>query len=151
MQLVQANIWDYAHNLDYLCITTNSILDKNKHLVMGKGIALQARNHLPDLAKDFGQQISERNLNGGVYGLLVSHNKYIAFQTKIHWKDVSPLDVVEKSCDMLDRLARKYPEKSFGLPYPAINNGKRTVAEIQPMLDKLPDNVYVYHLNKLNV
>lgn len=151
MQLIQANIWEYADKLDYVCITTNSVIKQNGELVMGAGNALQAKQRVPTLPLDFGNQIKSKNLQGKFYGLLLSHEKYLAFQTKLHYQDESPLDVVSKSVSALERLANKYPDKTFGLPFPAISNGKRTVAEILPMLETLPNNVYVYHLDKLNL
>ena len=150
MQLVQANIWHYAEQLDFVCITTNSIVKNNGELVMGAGNALQAKQRVPSLPLEFGKQVSDKNLSGQFYGLLVC-DKYIAFQTKLHFANESPLEVVQRSVDSLRRLALKYPDKSFGLPFPAINHGKRTVAEILPFLETLPDNVYVYHLDKLNL
>lgn len=152
MQLVQSNIWDYANNLNFICITTNSILNKEGELVMGKGNAKQAKNFAPNLPKDFGDQIKAMGLNGKFYGLLVSQDKkFIAFQTKLHWLDNSPIDVVEKSCDKLSRLAKKYPDQTFGLPFPGIQNGRLRPKDVYPFLAKLPDNVYVYHLDKLDL
>lgn len=152
MQLVQSNIWDYASKLSFICITTNSILNKNGELVMGKGNAQQAKVLAPNLPKDFGDQIKAKGLDGKYYGLLVSENKkFIAFQTKLHWRDNSPIEVVEESCDKLNRLARRYPDETFGLPFPGINNGRLHPKDVYPFLQKLPDNVYVYHLDKLDL
>jgi hypothetical protein len=148
MLLKQRNIWLDHEQLDYICITTNSVVKKNGELVMGAGNADQAQKKIPNIAKLFGELITNKGKRMGVYNL-VAVGKYIAFQTKIHYADPSPLEVVQKSCDILNKLARKYPNKIFGLPFPAINNGKRTVAEIMPMLVPLPDNVHVYHLKPL--
>lgn len=151
MQLIQANIWEYADKLDYVCITTNSIVKQNGELVMGAGNALQAKQRVPTLPLDFGDQIKSKNLQGKFYGLLLSHEKYLAFQTKLHYQDESPLDVVSKSVAALERLANKYPDKTFGLPFPGISNGRLSAKVVYPMLLKLPDNVYVYHLDKLDL
>lgn len=150
MQLVQDDIWSYADKLDYICITTNSIVKTNGCLVMGAGIAKTAMERNKELPKDFGDQILAKNLAGKFYGLLAS-GKYLAFQTKLHYKDESPLDVVQQSCNLLNRLAKKYPDKSFGLPYPGINNGRLDPKVVYPFLKDLPDNVFVYHINKLEL
>ena len=150
MQLVNDDIWQYADKLDYICITTNSIVKANGCLTMGAGIAKTAMERNPDLPKEFGDQILAKNLAGKFYGLLAS-GKYLAFQTKLHYKDEPPLDVVQQSCNLLNRLAKKYPDKSFGLPFPGINNGRRKPSEIFPFLKDLPDNVFVYHINKLEL
>lgn len=150
MQLVQDDIWSYADKLDFICVTTNSIVKTNGCLVMGAGIAKTAMERNPDLPKEFGKQILDKGLAGQFYGLLAV-GKYIAFQTKLHYKDSSPLDVVQRSCNALQRLAKKYPEKSFGLPYPGISNGRLDPKVVYPFLKDLPDNVFVYHINKLEL
>lgn len=141
----KGNIWDDFDELDYICITTNSILKTNGELVMGKGIAKQAANHCPHLPTIFGQLIKLKNKENSIYGLL-AYQKYIAFQTKIDWKNTSPLYVIANSLDKLTRLALKYPNKVFGLPYPGINNGGLTKDQVYPLLKQLPSNVIVYFL-----
>lgn len=151
MKLVQGNIWEFENKLDYVCITTNSIVKRDGSLVMGAGIAKEANLKVNGLAKDFGQQILNKNLHGDFYGLLLAKEKYIAFQTKLHYKNESPLDVVERSCEMLERLSKRHPEKSFGLPFPGVSNGRLSPKVVYPFLVKLPDNVIVYHINKLEL
>lgn len=148
MQLVQGNIWN-NQSLSYICITTNSIVKANGNLTMGAGIAKEANDRVSGLAKDLGKQIKARDLEGKFYGLLLSKEKYIAFQTKLHWKEDSPIEVVTKSIDMLRRLALKYPNKTFGLPFPGIQNGGLKPKDVLPLLQVLPNNVLVYHLKPL--
>lgn len=143
MRLINGNIWQYE--LDYICVTTNSIIKPNGRLVMGAGFAKDAASKVKNLDYHFGKEIIKKGANSQIYGL-VAVGKYIAFQTKIHFKDKSPLPVVEKSCTMLKRLAEKYPDKTFGLVFPAINNGGRSKEEIMPLLEILPDNVFVFEL-----
>lgn len=148
MKIKKANIWNDFDSLDIICITTNSILKKNGELVMGAGFAKQALNVSNGLAKDFGDKIKLKNLNGGFYGIIPSEcGKYLTFQTKLHWMDDSPLKVVTESCLMLKRFSDKNSDKIIGLPYPAINNGGRTKSEIFPIIEILPDNVIVYELS----
>lgn len=151
MLLKQGNIWNDFDQLDYVCITTNAISKANGNLTMGAGVALDADKHNPKLKVEFGRQLRERGLFNKFYGLLLAEEKYIAFQTKYHWKNDSPLELVARSTDMLRRLALRYPERTFGLPYPGISNGKLNPKDVYPILKQLPDNVTVYHLNKLNL
>lgn len=150
MLLKQRNIWNDHDQLDYICITTNSVVKNNGDLVMGAGNADQARQRIPNIAKLFGDLIIQKGKHMGEYNL-VAVGKYIAFQTKIHYSNPSPLEVVQKSCDILNKLARKYPNKTFGLPFPGILNGRLSPKIVYPMLLKLPDNVHVYHLGKLDL
>lgn len=149
MILKQGNIFDDEDSLDFVCITTNSILNKHGELIMGAGVAKAAKELHNDLPKLFGEAIKHKDKISGFYGMILVKDKYVAFQTKIHWKDRSPIDVVKKSVEMLNRTALKYNDKTFGLPFPAITNGGLSVDLVRPLLDKLPDNVIVYHLQKI--
>lgn len=149
MILKNCNIFEDEDTLDFVCITTNSILNKNGELVIGAGVAKAAKELHSDLPKLFGEGIKAKAAVGGFYGLILVKDKFIAFQTKIHWKDKSPIDVVKRSINMLERTALKYKDKTFGLPFPAITNGGLTVNTVLPMLQNLPDNVTVYHLENI--
>lgn len=151
MLLKHGNIWQDFDQLDYVCITTNAIAKANGSLVMGAGVALDADKHNSNLKVEFGRQLRERGLFNKFYGLLLAEEKYIAFQTKYHWRDNSPLELVARSTDMLRRLALKYPDRTFGLPFPGISNGKLNPKDVYPILKQLPDNVIVYHLTRLNL
>ena len=148
MILKNGNIFNDEKRLDFVCITTNSILNKKDELVMGAGVAKAAKELHSDLPKLFGEAIKAKAVVGSFYGMILVKDKFIAFQTKIHWKDKSPIDVVKRSINMLERTALKYKDKTFGLPFPAITNGGMSVNIVLPMLQNLPDNVIVYHLEK---
>lgn len=49
------DIWQVFDNADLFCITTNAILDKNGELVMGKGIAGEAKKAFPLVASCVGE------------------------------------------------------------------------------------------------
>ena len=148
MLLKRGNIFDDYDVLDFVGITTNSILNKKGELIMGAGIAKTAKGICPELPSMFGSQIKDKGVEGGFYGLLLA-GKYLAFQTKRDWRDNSDIQDVIRSINMLKRCAEKYPDSKFGLPFPAINNGGLSVDLVRPLLDKLPDNVIVYHLQKI--
>ena len=143
MKIINKDIFEDYDSLDFLCITTNSILNKQKHLIMGAGIAKQAATFDKDMSRFFGWFIDKSNLNGKFYGLIY-YKKFIAFQTKLHWRDNSPMSVVESSIKMLDIFARCNIDKKIGLPFPAINNGGLKDEDVLPYLRTLPENVVIY-------
>lgn len=148
MKRLNKDIWEDQHSLDYICITTNAMTKSDGSLVMGAGNAKEASLRNKQLKISFGKQLRDRGLVNRVYGLL-SHENYIAFQTKIDWKHNSTLEVIQKSTDMLKRLALKYPEKTFGLPFPGVNHGGLTREVVLPIISTLPDNVIVYTKDKV--
>lgn len=145
MKIQIGNIFEHMDDLDYVGITTNSTLNSKGHLVMGAGNAKQAKEICPELPSIFGNQISNSCGNLGFYGLL-KHDKYFALQTKLHWRDKSPIKVVSLSIHKLNLAANKHPDKIFGVPFPAINHGKLKEEDILPMLLLLPDNVIIFKL-----
>ena len=74
---------------------------------LGAGVALAADKHNPKLKVEFGKQLRERNLFNKFYGLLLAEEKFIAFQTKYHWRDNSPMELVVASIEKLKKLAIK--------------------------------------------
>lgn len=145
MKIKIGNIFECMDELDYVGITTNSTLNNKGHLVMGAGNAKQAKEVCPELPAIFGEQVSKGCGNLGFYGLL-RHNQYFALQTKLHWRDKSPIEVVKRSINKLRLASLKHPDKVFGVPFPAINHGKLSEEEIVPLLKELPDNVIIFKL-----
>lgn len=144
MKLVKGNVFDH-NDLDFICVTTNSILNKKGELVMGAGIALEAKNLYPELPSVFGIKVSKLGVVGGDYYIL-QHENILAFQTKRHYREKSPIDLVRKSINRLKFLATVFDDKVFGLPFPAINNGGLKKEDVLPILFVLPDNVLVFEL-----
>lgn len=145
MKIKIGNIFECMGELDYVGITTNSTLNNKGHLVMGAGNAKQAKEVCPELPAIFGEQVSKGCGNLGFYGLL-RHNQYFALQTKLHWRDKSPIEVVKHSINKLRLASLKHPDKVFGVPFPAINHGKLSEEDILPLLKELPDNVIIFKL-----
>ena len=59
---VKGNIWKAYENGDWVAITTNCVVNKNHHAIMGAGIAKQAKDRFPQLPKLLGQKM----INGGI-------------------------------------------------------------------------------------
>lgn len=144
MKLIKGNIFDHK-GLDYTCVTTNSILNSKGELVMGAGIALTAKTYYPELPRVFGEKVSKLGAVGGDYHI-IQHKNIIAFQTKRHYRDKSPINLVSKSINRLKFLATVFDDFTFGLPFPAINNGGLKREMTLPLLFVLPDNVLVFEL-----
>ena len=142
MKLINEDIWGY--HLDYICITTNSNLKSNGELVAGRGIALEAKQRYPDFPKFIGRYLKNYSLVDNIYGIIVYKN-LIAFQTKIHWRNDSVLDVIQQSTDMLTEFANKNKDKLIGLPFPGVNNGNLSKSVVIPIIESLPDNVLVFY------
>lgn len=123
--------------------TANSTIRGNGCLVMGRGCARSVRDIYPNIDKKLGQKI--RHLSKfGVKFVKIGTQHIGAFQTKYHWQDGSPIELVEYSVRYLKFIADNRPDHIFHLPCPAVSNGGKSVEEILPLLECLPDNVYIY-------
>lgn len=133
-----------------LLFTANSDLKTNGELVMGKGNAQVVRDMFPGIAAMFGKVLqSQANIatQGGVYGLrMVQYNHLAigAFQTKISWQKPALMDVISYSAHCLDEVAKMRPDLTFHLPFPGTGNGGLSIQQVLPVLQALPNNVYVY-------
>ncbi|AUR89196.1 hypothetical protein NVP1121O_168 [Vibrio phage 1.121.O._10N.286.46.C4] len=123
--------------------TANSVVRNNGCLVMGAGCAKTVKTTYKGVDILLGNTIDHLG-RFGVQFVIWNGHPIGAFQTKIDWKDGSPLDLVKYSVKRLTLIAKKRPNHTFHLPCPAVNHGGRSEEEVLPLLESLPDNVYVY-------
>lgn len=145
MNLVTGNIWSHYHSADLFLFTANSKIRPSGCLVMGAGVARQVRDKFPGIDKDLGTKILALNASSGEYGLIVPRNakyKIGAFQTKIEFWQDSRLSLIQKSTDMLIKIAHNYAK--IHMPLPGCGNGNLTLEQVLPIISQLPANVTVW-------
>lgn len=137
---VKGNIWDFHDAGEIICITTNTTC-KNKYpmpLVMGKGIALEAKNRFPGIDIDWGLIVRVcPNENKTSY---FPFNRLVMFQTKTDWKLPSTIEIIKASLHNLLSLMNTYNIKSVYLPRIGCGNGGLNWEEdIKPIIKNLDD------------
>lgn len=144
MILQKGDIWSVWNITDLLLFTANSTITKDNKLVMGAGIAKEVRDRFPGIDSRIGNLLNELQLANKDFGLLLSPSgkKIGAFQTKIDWKQPSNLELIRKSTLMLLEVSSNY--KRIDLCYPGINHGKLNPSDVLPIIQQLPDNVYIW-------
>lgn len=135
---------------DYIGFTSNSVLNKNNELIMGKGTASIIKDKFPNIPQELGSKIMLLN-NKNEYNLLfinqISEYPIIfALQTKINWKDTSDINLVIRSIDALSLHAYNNPDKRYAIPIPGIGEGGLSIDIVLQIIDSLPDNVDIYCL-----
>ena len=124
---------------DARCITTNGALRSNGDAIMGKGIALQAKQRYPTIETTLGRLIQK-------YGNHVFYlgNGLISFPTKHHWRDeTSDIGLIKRSANELVSLFRgDVPIKSKSnrrilLTRPGCGNGNLDWTEVRPVLQTI--------------
>jgi hypothetical protein len=148
MQRQRGDMWSAWDEAGLFLITTNSCINQRGELVMGRGIARQAKEIWPKLPKALGRTILEVCGHLGEYGLLISDRwpllKLGAFQVKRHWREKARLSVLQRSAEMLGVWAEAHPKVEVHLNFPGIGHGGLLPQEVLPFIEVLPDNVHVW-------
>ncbi len=142
MKEITGDIWDFHEKGHWIVITTNGNLNTKGEAVMGKGIALQAKQRYPDLPWELGKQIREigNSLHcDGSKGLLF-------FPTKYDWWEKSDLKLIETSTqemvDFFDNTISEYLTPVY-LVRPGCSNGQLNWKDVKPILEKYLDDRFV--------
>lgn len=147
-QFCIGDMWTAYDRAGLFLITTNSTVKADGRLVMGRGMARQARERFPGLDLALGTQIQVVCGNQGVYGLLISRRwpaaKVAAFQVKYHWQRPADLSLITRSATALTWWTRYHADCAIHLNFPGIGNGGLTRTAVLPLLATLPDNVTIW-------
>ena len=141
------NMWDESHNAydppQIFLATTNNVIVGDS-LVMGAGSAFEMTQRFYQAERKFAAAIRQTK-NPKRY-LLVCTGKYGIIQTKYHYRDPSPLELVADSLSRLSRLAELFPTTTIHCPFPGIGLGGLREAIVKPYLDGLvqADNVHIW-------
>jgi hypothetical protein len=147
-----------AEWLDFKGVTTNASIKQDGSLVMGAGFARQVCAALPGFAADAGRIIRQvqqaaqaRNERSEDYGLLrlsqtARYWRWFLFQVKRRFSDAASLDVIALSVSHLDIWARPHPKRSWGVNFPGIGCGCLRETDVLPVIETLPDNVFIFKL-----
>lgn len=134
------NMWDVFEQAELFLITTNSTVTKDGRLVMGAGIAKQAKLKYRGLDKKMGTAVLKACGNLGEYNLLFGQGKLAGFQVKYYWGDNADLDLIQRSTNKLLEL----PEMIIHLNFPGIGNGKLDRTKVYDIIKVLPDNITIW-------
>lgn len=150
MILKTGDMWNAWDRVDLFLITTNAIVTKDQRLVMGRGIARQARDRFPGLDLMLGGEI--RYVVGWKYGLFISNGwpekKLGCFQVKVDWKDKADLKLISLSTAMLLNWCEKHPKAIVALNFPGIGNGGLPRNQVLPIISTLSSTVEVWETGR---
>ena len=141
MKEVKGDIWDFHKQGYWIVITTNGTVKSNGEAVMGRGVALQAKQRFSDLPIILGNNIKTFGnkafiLGKGVTTLPVKHN----------WWEKADLTLIEESTKELRNLfvtvITEYPIPIY-LVRPGCGNGGLDWGDVRPILEKYLDDRFV--------
>lgn len=131
-----------APNIDAICITTNGIVKRDGKLVMGAGIAGQARDRFLGIDAAAGALVKQ---NGNCTQILhtVNETALVALPTKNHWRDPSPLDLVLRSLQQLVVLTDQNGWNRVLLTRPGCGNGGLNWNTLRPRVEAVLDDRFI--------
>jgi hypothetical protein len=135
MNEIKGNIWD--SNDDWICITTNGILKSDKRAVMGKGLALDAKNRVKDCDLCLGKLIDKYGNHVHIFSDCCPY--FVSFPTKHHWKERSDVKLIERSCQELLELWKKHNKPTVALSRVGCLNGGLNWKDVYPILNQYFD------------
>lgn len=130
------NIWDYWEQGEWVCVTTNGIVKSGGLAVMGRGVAKQAVDRVPEIQRQLGWKIA---MHGNHVFTFLPH-RIITFPTKEDWRNASLPHLIARSC----RELRRQTAGRVYLPRPGCSNGGLDWEDVKPILEtELPDDWFV--------
>ena len=143
--------------IDGIVCTTNNVVNKNKELVMGAGIAKIFRDKIvPGIQMFWGSRLLKLRANyPNKYNPVLIQYMYedvtesnypihvFSFPTKYHWKDQSDMKLIEKSAIKLVELCNIMGLEKILMTRPGCGNGGLKWEDVKPAISFLDDRFVV--------
>lgn len=137
MKEIIGNLFDYP----VIVIPTNGIVKTDGRLVMGKGIALEAKNKYKNLDLYLGYQVNRHYNRCFVYYTI--DNIIVSFPTKYHYKEKSCITLVERSTKELVEIANWFKLETIYLPKVGCGLGNLDWNKVKPLLERYLDDRFI--------
>ena len=142
MQYTKGDIWNNHSDGDFIVIPVNKTVNKNNEIVMGAGLALDAKIKFPLLPSIL---YSYYNKNTCQFVYLFPSYKIFTFLSKWDWYQPSFLPLIENSTRELANLVNftyKDIERVF-LPLVGCGKGGLKKEDVTPILEKYLDHKFI--------
>ncbi len=147
----KGDMWDRLGKVDLFCITTNGTIKKDGRLVMGAGIAKEARDRLPGIDRNLAEAIQRDPTFPHTFWPTENNTmqRILPFQVKNHFREMADINLIEHSCylllrEILNRLTLYGYTITVALNFPGIGYGGLERNKVLPIISILPDNVEIW-------
>lgn len=134
---ITGNIWDFQTPMTPICITTNGTVKSNLECVMGRGVALEAKQKYYNLPWELGNRIEQY----GNKSFYFPNYDLITFPVKHNWNEIADIELIQRSANsLLDMAKRDYIEFGWEKIYvvrPGCGNGQLNWVNVKPILEKI--------------
>ncbi len=137
----RGNLWVLAKGHP-LVITTNGSVNRRGECVMGRGIALQAKQRFPDLPYAIANRI--KKFGNNCFWLGEWGNYFIVtFPVKHQWHQKADCELIRRSAYQLEKMFCKSQWKKIYMPRPGCGNGGLTWEIVKPILSPILDDRFI--------
>lgn len=136
------DIWEQHEAGNWIVITTNGDVNSRGEAVMGRGVALQAKQRLWRLARSLGTNLKPPDSN---HVMVWPDYRIVTFPVKHHWHERADLELIERSClELVGNMSIYHlPPPPVYLVRPGCGNGGLDWAVVQPVVDCYLDDRFV--------
>ncbi len=142
---VQGNIWDFHKAGHWIAIPTNGSVRNDGKAVMGRGLAQEAAQKFPGLARLLGLRLQR----GSNIPYLFSQYKIVTIPVKHKWRDNADLDLILQSCRNLKHLTaiNFYP---LYIPHLGCGFGRLSWVDVKPALEQALSDDFIVVSRSVN-
>ena len=147
MKEITGDIWDYHDKGNWIVVTTNGTVKKDGTAVMGRGIALQAKQKFPDLPKKLGELLKQHGNKVFIFG----EEKIITLPTKNDWANMAKNYLIEEGVKELATIREDSGNFVSGDVYmvrPGCGYGGLQWADVKSIIEKYLDDSFIIVENK---
>lgn len=134
-------------------VTTNGMVRNNGYAVMGRGVALSAKNNFPGIDRTLGRKLratGNHAYNLGIYGHGGRQMTVLTMPTKNDWRNPSDLNLIRQSAYELVKLADEHGLTTVYMPRPGCQNGRLSWNMVQAVIQDILDDRFVICLPTTN-
>ena len=143
MQEISGDIWELYCR--YRVITTNGVVNSFGKAIMGKGIALKAKNRYLDYYPYINiDVILGKLIKAHGNHVYIIYDNLISFPTKHHWREKSDIELIRRSAiELVTLLGPKLScDDRVLLPPPGCGNGGLKWDYVRPVIAPILDDHY---------
>lgn len=150
------DIWDLAEDFEAIVITTNGFIKDNGEVVMGRGIAKEAKERYPNLPKHLGDWVKANGNVPGITNIVPNITVYdvwrpyylltfpvkpaYSFNGAPGWMVNADIELIRESAKLLVDLVDKNDIKTVILPRPGCGNGRLKWGAVKPVIEPILDD-----------
>lgn len=134
MKEISGDAWKLKKNYTYLAITTNNYVKADFSAVMGRGIALEAKNKYPNIEYRIGYLLTWYPKTTRKIGL----DNLIMFPVKHTWNQPADIRLIIESAKELMRILG--PDETVLLPRPGCGNGGLQWSYVKKYIENILDD-----------